>query len=432
MIFYTTSDEITMSALHRTVYLAKATFYQKVFIDVNKAQDTLAWLISKFYVSQTGDSRSQARARKGLCNAHLVIQLNQQLLRQGKCQVFVMVTLPSDLREKQSVITKMLEDLEITEFELGKMTAEQRFQRVIDYQKKIIKKSFKEKDGRPCEDTFHCLLHRDSRLQLFSKDMPKVVLRLSDRSKKRLAEYKSMQEKKGEVKQIKPASWTWHLTPQYKSHILKLCRAGIQSKLTQKKHLKKQQFEAKNKISPTKDQVKTWLNDDELRKAIEAGVFTLSNVPAFRGTAQDIGEICYELEKKYNRRAIRQNAVKGKRQVQKKRTFPIYQAFDLEQIKRDAFYSTRVDFNIHSFAELHNRISVFTQTILSFKAENHIDDNLSQIGDEKALEKYIYADLLRRNQAKNRNLAAPKSNAEIKEATEIEVKLVTKKIKYKK
>lgn len=241
-----------------------------------------------------------------------------------------------------------------------------------------------------------------------------------------------MQEKKGEVKQVKPASWTWHLTPQYKAHILKLCRAGIQSKLTQKKHLKKQQFEAKNKVSPTKDQVKTWLNDDELKKAIEAGVFALSNVPAFRGTAQDIGEICYELEKKYNRRAVRQNAVKGKRQVQQRRTFPIYQAFDLEQIKRDAFYSTRVDFNIHSFAELHARISGFTQTILSFKAENQIDDSLSQIEDEKALEKYIYADLLRRNQAKNRNLADPKSNAEIKEATEIEVKAVMKKIKYNK
>ena len=52
--------------------------------------------------------------------------------------------------------------------------------------------------------------------------------------------------------------------------------------------------------------------------------------------------------------------------------------------------------------------------------------------DEKALEKYIYADLLRRNQAKNRNLADPKSNAEIKEATEIEVKAVMKKIKYNK
>ena len=157
MIFYTTSDEITMSALHRTVYLAKATFYQKFFIDVDKAQNTLAWLISKFHVSKTGDSRSKARDKKGLCNAHLVIQLNQQLLRQGKCQVFIMVTLPSALREKQSVITKMLEDLDVTEVEMAKMTAEQRFQRVIGYQKKIIKKSFKEKDGRPCEVTFHCL-----------------------------------------------------------------------------------------------------------------------------------------------------------------------------------------------------------------------------------------------------------------------------------
>ncbi len=41
-----------MSALHRTVYLAKATFYQKFFIDVDKAQNTLAWLISKFHVSK--------------------------------------------------------------------------------------------------------------------------------------------------------------------------------------------------------------------------------------------------------------------------------------------------------------------------------------------------------------------------------------------
>lgn len=432
MIFYTTSDEITMSALHRTVYLAKATFYQKFFIDVDKAQNTLAWLISKFHVSKTGDSRSKARDKKGLCNAHLVIQLNQQLLRQGKCQFFVMVTLPSALREKQSVITKMIDDFGLTEVEMAKMTAEQRFQRVIGYQKKIIKKSFKEKDGRPCQDTFHCLLHRDSRLQLFSQDMPKVVLRFSDRSKKRLAEYKSMQEKKGDAKPIKPASWTWHLTSQYKAHILKLCRAGIQSKLTQKKHIKKQQFEAKNKVSPTKDQIKTWLTDDELKKAIEAGVFALSNVPAFRGTTQDVGEICYELEKKYNRRAVRQNAVKGKRQVQKKRTFPIYQAFDLEQIKREAFYSTRVDFNIYSFTELHERVMRFTQTILSYKAENHVDQSLSQIEDEKALEKYIYADLLRINQAKNRNLADPKPNVEVRDDTENDVKNIIKKIKYNK
>ncbi|MFN3075176.1 hypothetical protein ACK2M2_15415 [Acinetobacter sp. TY1] len=432
MIFYTTSDEITMSALHRTVYLAKATFYQKFFIDVDKAQNTLAWLISKFHVSKTGDSRSKARDKKDLCNAHLVIQLNQQLLRQGKCQVFVMVTLPSALREKQSVITKMIEEFHLTEVEMTKMTAEQRFQRVISYQKQLIKKSFKEKDGRPCQDTFHCLLHRDSRLQLFSQDMPKVVLRLSDRSKKRLAEYKLMQEKKGDAKLIKPTSWTWHLTPQYKAHILKLCRAGIQSKLTQKKHIKKQQFEAKNKVSPTKDQVKTWLTDDELKKAIEAGVFALSNVPAFRGTTQDVGEICYELEKKYNRRAVRQNAVKGKRQVQKKRTFPIYQAFDLEQIKREAFYSTRVDFNIYSFTELHERVMRFTQTILSYKAENHVDQSLSQIEDEKALEKYIYADLLRINQAKNRNLADPKPNVEVRDDTENDVKNIIKKIKYNK
>lgn len=32
----------------------------------------------------------------------------------------------------------------------------------------------------------------------------------------------------------------------------------------------------------------------------------------------------------------------------------------------------------------------FTQTILSYKAENHVDQSLSQIEDEKALEKYIY------------------------------------------
>ncbi len=63
----------------------------------------------------------------------------------------------------------------------------------------------------------------------------------------------------------------------------------------------------KTKVSPTKDQVKAWLSDDELKKAIEAGIFALSNVPAFRGTAQDVGEICYELEKRYNRRAVRQN-----------------------------------------------------------------------------------------------------------------------------
>ncbi len=36
-------------------------------------------------------------------------------------------------------------------------------------------------------------------------------------------------------------------TAVLKHIFLKLCRAGIQSKLTQKKHLKKQQFEAKNK-----------------------------------------------------------------------------------------------------------------------------------------------------------------------------------------
>lgn len=151
-----------MSALHRTVYLAKATFYQKFFIDVDKAQNTLGWLISKFHVSQTGDSRSQARDKKGLCNAHLVIQLNQQLLRQGKCQVFIMVTLPSVLREKQSVITKMLEDLDVTEVEMAKMTAEQRFQRVIGYQKKSSKKALRKRTvdlARILFTVFYTVIH---------------------------------------------------------------------------------------------------------------------------------------------------------------------------------------------------------------------------------------------------------------------------------
>lgn len=91
-----------------------------------------------------------------------------------------------------------------------------------------------------------------------------------------------------------------------------------------------------------------------------------------------------------------------------------------------------MNFNLISFAELYERVAGFTQTILSFKAENHIDDSLSQIEDEKALEKYIYADLLCINQAKNRNLAEPKSNAEIKEATEIEVENIIKKNRYNK
>lgn len=432
MVFYTTSDDLTMAALHKIVYLAKATFYQKFFVDIAKAPDTLAWLISKFFVSKIGNSRSQARDEKNLCNGHLVVQFNQQLLKEGKCQIFVLVTLPSNLREKSAVIAKMLDDLEITEVELKKMTAEQRFQRVIEYQRQIIKKSFKERNGRPCEDVFYCLLHRDSRLQLFSKEMPKVVLRLSDRSKKRLSEYKTMQTKKGITKPIKPASWTWHLTPQYKEHILRLCRAGIQSKLTQKKHLKKEQYEKRHKKSPTKEQIKAWLTEDEIKKAIEAGVFAITNVPAFRGTVKDLGEICFQLEKKYNRRAICQNFRKSKKQVKVKYTYPIYEAFDLEQLKKEAFYSTRIEFNIHSFTELHDRVLSFTQTILTYKAENSIKDQeeLKEITDENMLEKYIFFDLFRKRQAMNRNLSEPKPKKEVIDFTKKEVKSIIQKLKY--
>lgn len=434
MYFFTTSDALTMSALHRVVYLGKASYYQKIIVDLSKAPDIIAKLRHKFSVDLNGSQRGKLHDQKGLCSGHMVVQLNQQLYREQRCQIFILVTLPKKIREKQEVLSFLLENLELTETQLKKMSPAERFSAIMDYQRKIIRSSFKELDGTEVKDHFYCLNYRDERIVFYAKNgMPKVTLRLSDRSPKRLSEIKKMEKSKqkygNHVREIKSAAWTWHMTSQYKNYIKKLCTTGIQKKLDQKKKAKRKAYETINKSSPTKSQLTTWLTDVELRQAIEAGASAIRTIPAFRGTLADLGEVCFNLEQRYNKKSLKSHKKNYGKVNEVKRSFPIQEAFHLNQFKKEAFYSTRIRFELKSFEELRKRVEDFSKTL-----ENAVMEQIDvkEINAEDELEKLIRSDLTKKLMDLNRVLDKPKRKEEILAEVNGKIKQVLKKLRYSK
>ncbi len=432
MYFFTTSDALTMSALHRVVYLGKASYYKKIIVDLSKAPDTIPKLMHKFSVDLNGSQRGKLHDEKGLCSGHMVVQLNQQLYSKKECYIFILITLPKKIREKQSVLSDLLDKLELTEAQLKRMSPAERFSVVMDFQRKIIRSSFKELDGTSARDHFYCLHHRDERIMFYAKNgMPKVVLRLSDRSPKRLSEIKKMEElkqKNGDpVREIKSAAWTWHMTSQYKNYIQNVCIKGVQKKLAQKKIAKRKAYEATNKASPKKSQLTTWLNDAELRQAIQEGAGAIRTIPGFRGTLADLGEICLALEKRYNRQSLKSRKKNHAKANQVKRTFPIQEAFHLDQLKKEAFYSTRINFEIKSFEELLQRVEDFSRTLENAVVEQ-VD--VKDINAEDELEKWVRSELIKKLMDLNRAMEKPKSKNEVLSEVDGKVKGILRKIKY--
>lgn len=432
MYFFTTSDSLTMSALHRVVYLGKASYYQKICVDLSKAPDIIAKLRHKFSVDLNGSQRGKLHDQKGMCSGHMVVQLNQQLYRQHICQIFILITLPKKFREKQAVLSYLLENLELTRSQLDGMTPTQRFSVVMDLQRQVIRRSFKELNGTPIRDHFYCLNHRDERIMFYAKNgMPKAVLRLSDRSPKRISEMKKIEESKQKqgstFREVKSAAWTWHMTAQYKNYIKNICTKGIQKKLTQKKVAKRKAYETANKTSPTKSQLSTWLTDAELCQAIQEGVRALRTIPAFRGTLTDVGDICFGLEKRYNLRSLASRKKNRGTVNEVKRTFPIQEAFHLDQFKKDAFYSTRINFEIRCFMELLQRVEEFSK-ILENAAMEKID--IKDIGAEDELEKLVRSDLTKKLLDLNRAMEKPKRKEEIFSEVNGKVKQALIRMKY--
>ncbi len=86
-------------------------------------------------------------------------------------------------------------------------------------------------------------------------------------------------------------------------------------------------------------------------------------MPAFSGTASDVGKIVSEIEWRFNSKAIKQSkAVRAKDNKAKTAPLPITNAFKVKDLaSRAGFNASRFEFKYHSFAELKDAIENYRE-----------------------------------------------------------------------
>ncbi len=376
MILYATSDEIAMIGILKCVSIGKATYYKKMLIDLDKAEGALTSLIKKYNVALGRATTSPEHP----CAGHMVVQLNQTLLAKQKCMVYLLVTLPIAVRSQADVYKKMVDDLEVVE--TGNVTPEHRKKIAVQWQKAFIKKAFTTKNN-PNPDDFSCLEWEHERLYIYTKDqIKKLVLRRSeytDRQKKKQSALDAKRVENGEVpRNLKTVRWTWHLTPHYAKYLKRIAELKIDQAILAKKSQKKSEIENQRKIenrklsddakkasSPTKAEIGRMvkLTPTEVAGCVSDAIFLVKHMPAFSGTASDVGKIVSEIEWRFNGKAIKQSkAVRAKDNKAKTAPLPITNAFKVKELaSRAGFNASRFEFKYHSFAELKDAIENYRE-----------------------------------------------------------------------
>ena len=124
-----------MSAILNCVSKGKATFYRKIFIDIDQAEKGIASLIKRYNVGLGSATNNKNFA----CNGHLVIQYNQDLRQKRQVIICILITLPQEIRETSLLYQKLVADLQVE----PAPTPRKRKNLAIAYQKDFIKKDFK-------------------------------------------------------------------------------------------------------------------------------------------------------------------------------------------------------------------------------------------------------------------------------------------------
>jgi len=347
-----------MAAILNCVSKGKATFYRKIFVDIDQAEKGIASLITRYNVGLGSATNNKNFA----CNGHLVIQYNQELRHKKQVAICILITLPQEIRDTSLLYQKLVEDLSIE----PAPTRRKRRTLVIGYQKDFIRKDFRERDGSENREEFHSLEHEKQRIYIYNVDsVIKLELRRSEYPKSKIqkmqkyADRQALEQKK-EPKKIKSSRWTWHLTSVYKDKIFGMFKTEIEKKILVKKELIKKSFiQDKNNI-PKKDIInrRARLQPNEYKEAVSNVAFIIDTIPMFGGTLADVGKVVQKLEKQFNR--SQSNRAKAVRSAQHEKVhLPITEAFDLKRLKKEASFSTRVDWKYHSFAELSNAIEAF-------------------------------------------------------------------------
>ena len=132
---------------------------------------------------------------------------------------------------------------------------------------------------------------------------------------------------------------------------------------------------------PTKDVIKRQarLEPSEYREAISNVAFMVDTIPMFGGTLADVGQVVQKLEKQFNRGQA--HKAKGAWATQKKVHLPITEAFDIQRLKKEASYSTRIDWKYHSFSSLYEAVETFAD-------HEDMDEKYKQKREEDVLKFY--------------------------------------------
>ncbi|MBQ0088845.1 MAG: hypothetical protein KBT27_05905 [Prevotellaceae bacterium] len=427
MIFYATSDEIAMIGILKCVSIGKATFYKKILIDLDKTEGALTSLIQKYNVSIGKATTTPERP----CAGHMVIQFNQTLLAKQKCMVYLLVTLPIAVRSQAEVYKSLVEKLEVVE--TSKTKPEHRKRIAVQWQKDFIKKAFTSKQN-PNPDDFSCLEWEHERLYIYSKDqIRKLVLRraeYSDQQKKKQAALDAKRVEKGEKpRNLKAHRWTWNLTSHYSRYIKRIAELKIEQAMAAKKAQKRDQLEKQRKrenrnaapdrqiaSSPTKQEVRnsTRLTPTEVATCVSDAIFLVKHMPAFSGTASDIGKIVSEIEWRFNSKAIKQSkAVRAKDCKAKKIELPITNAFKIKDLaSRAVFNASKFQFKYHSFQELRNAVESYREGL----SESQIAQRETEIISLYEIERRRITKSLKQKNTEGAKLSRYKVDLKIKES----------------
>ena len=98
-----------MAAILNCVSKGKATFYRKIFMDIDQAEKGIASLITRYNVGLGSATNNKNFA----CNGHLVIQYNQELRYKKQVAICILITLPQEIRDTSLLYQKLVEDLSI-------------------------------------------------------------------------------------------------------------------------------------------------------------------------------------------------------------------------------------------------------------------------------------------------------------------------------
>lgn len=425
MIFYATSDEIAMIGILKCVSIGKATFYIKELIDLDNTQGALTALIQKYNVSIGKATTSPEQP----CAGHLVVQMNQTLLAKRKCMVYLLVTLPIAVRSQADVYKKMVENLEVVE--TAKTTPEHRKKIAVQWQKDFIKKAFTSKTN-PNPDNFFCLEWEHERLYIYTKDqIRKLVLRraeYTDQQRKKQSALDAKRVENGEKpRNLKTTRWTWNLTPHYSKYLKRIAELKIEQAITAKKSQKKAEIERQRKFenrkatsenktasSPTKKEVSrsSKLSPTELATCVSDAVFLVKYMPAFSGTASDVGKIVSEIEWRFNSKGIKQSkAVRAKDGKARKIDLPITNAFKVKELaSRARFNASKFEFKYHSFEELKNAVESYREGL----SESQIAQRETEILSLYELERRRIAKSLKQKNTEGAKLNRYKVDLKIK------------------